>query len=54
MMAGPTVSDEEYPRLAQVRTGLRRFPHWSELRANAADLTGSQHQLFLLAVKGPR
>jgi DNA-binding MarR family transcriptional regulator len=33
------------------RTGLRRFERWSEEQAEAAGLTGAQHQL-LLAVRG--
>ena len=45
------VSDEEYARLLRFRTGLRRFERWSEQQAEAAGLTGSQHQL-LLAVRG--
>jgi DNA-binding MarR family transcriptional regulator len=34
-----------------LRTGLRRFLHWSEEQANAHGLTPAQHQL-LLAVRG--
>lgn len=45
------VTDADYQRLLQVRTGLRRFLHWSEEQAREAGLTGAQHQL-LLAVKG--
>lgn len=43
--------DETYARLLALRTGLRRFIHWSEQQAGAAGLTGAQHQL-LLAVRG--
>ena len=52
-MAGmpQSVSDDEYARLLRFRTGLRRFERWSEEQAEAAGLTGAQHQL-LLAVRG--
>ena len=46
-----TVSDRDYQRLLVFRTGLRRFERWSEEQAEAAGLTGGQHQL-LLAVRG--
>ena len=42
-------SDFEY--LLALRTGLRRFLHWSEHQARAAGITPAQHQL-LLAIKG--
>lgn len=42
---------EEYRRLLEFRTGLRRFQRWSEQQARRAGLTHPQHQL-LLAVKG--
>jgi DNA-binding MarR family transcriptional regulator len=45
------LGDDEYRRLLELRTGLRRFLHWSEQRARAVGLTGRQHQL-LLAVRG--
>jgi DNA-binding MarR family transcriptional regulator len=41
----------DYRHLLQVRTGLRRFLHWSEEQAHSAGLTPAQHQL-LLAVRG--
>jgi DNA-binding MarR family transcriptional regulator len=44
-------SDADYQRLLQLRTGLRRFLHWSEKQARAAGLTPAHHQL-LLAVRG--
>ena len=47
----PKPTDEDYRRLLQLRTGLRRFLRWSERRARAANLTPAQHQL-LLAVRG--
>jgi DNA-binding MarR family transcriptional regulator len=43
--------DEAYARLLTLRTGLRRFLHWSEQQAAAAGLTSAQHQL-LLAIRG--
>jgi DNA-binding MarR family transcriptional regulator len=45
------LDDAEYQRLLDLRTGLRRFLHWSEEQAGEAGLTGSQHQL-LLAIRG--
>jgi DNA-binding MarR family transcriptional regulator len=45
------LADEAYARLLALRTGLRRFLHWSEEQAAAAGLTSAQHQL-LLAIRG--
>jgi DNA-binding MarR family transcriptional regulator len=50
-VVGPIPDDEAYARLLTLRTGLRRFLHWSEHQAAAAGLTGAQHQL-LLAIRG--
>jgi DNA-binding MarR family transcriptional regulator len=47
----PTPTDDEYRRLLELRTGLRRFLRWSERQAEAAGVTPAQHQL-LLAVRG--
>jgi DNA-binding MarR family transcriptional regulator len=47
----PTPTDEDYRRLLELRTGLRRFLRWSEQHAEAAGLTPAQHQL-LLAIRG--
>ena len=47
----PRPTDEDYRRLLELRTGLRRFLRWSEQQAKAAGLTPGQHQL-LLAVRG--
>jgi DNA-binding MarR family transcriptional regulator len=47
------LTDEDYERLLQFRTSLRRFLRWSEEEAAAAGLTATQHQL-LLAVRGAR
>ena len=46
-------TDDDYAYLLELRTGLRRFLHWSEQRAKAAGLTPTQHQL-LLAIRGHR
>lgn len=45
------LTDAEYERLLDFRTGIRRFLHWSEQQANDVGLTGAQHQL-LLAIRG--
>lgn len=45
------LTQEQYAQLLQLRTGLRRFLHWSEERAEEHGLTPAQHQL-LLAVRG--
>ena len=47
----PTPSDEDYRRLLELRTGLRRFLRWSEQQAETAGVTPAQHQL-LLAIRG--
>ena len=44
-------TDDDYRRLLELRTGLRRFLRWSEQQAQAAGLTPAQHQL-LLAIRG--
>ena len=43
--------DEQYRELLAFRTALRRFLRWSEQQAEAAGVTGQQHQL-LLAIRG--
>ena len=45
------LTQEDFTRLLQLRTGLRRFLSWSEEQAKAAGLTPAKHQL-LLAVRG--
>jgi DNA-binding MarR family transcriptional regulator len=45
------VDDQDYQRLLEMRTGLRRFLRWSEDQARGAGLTPAQHQL-LLAIRG--
>jgi DNA-binding MarR family transcriptional regulator len=47
----PGLTDEEYRRLLEFRTGLRRFLRWSEAEAARAGLSPAQHQL-LLAIRG--
>jgi DNA-binding MarR family transcriptional regulator len=47
----PRPTDEDYRRLLELRTGLRRFLRWSEGQAESAGLTPAQHQL-LLAIRG--
>src|ERR687887_1660663 len=49
----PRPSDDDYRRLLELRTGLRRFLRWSEQQAEAAGVTPAQHQL-LLAIRGHR
>jgi len=46
-----TMTDTDYRRLLEFRTGLRRFQRWSEEQATSQGVTPAQHQL-LLAVKG--
>ena len=45
------ITDADYQTLLELRTGIRRFLHWSEEQALAAGLTAMQHQL-LLAIRG--
>lgn len=45
------VTDADYQRLLEFRTGLRRFVQWSEEQAVAVGLTPAQHQL-LLSIRG--
>jgi DNA-binding MarR family transcriptional regulator len=47
----PSPTDEDYRRLLELRTGLRRFLRWSEHQAKATGVTAAQHQL-LLAIRG--
>lgn len=45
------LTDEDFHRLLELRTGLRQFLHWSEEQARAQGLTSAQHQL-LLSIRG--
>ena len=47
------LSQSDFEHLLELRSGLRRFLHWSEHQARAAGLTPAKHQL-LLAIKGHR
>jgi DNA-binding MarR family transcriptional regulator len=51
IVSGAKLPDDVYTRLLALRTGLRRFLHWSEQQAANAGLTPAQHQL-LLAIRG--
>src|SRR5689334_19838646 len=46
-----TLEQADFEHLLELRTGLRRFLHWSEDQAKAAGLTATKHQL-LLAIRG--
>jgi DNA-binding MarR family transcriptional regulator len=46
-----SVADDDYQRLLEFRTGLRRFLRWSEEQSRAVGLSPAQHQL-MLAVRG--
>jgi DNA-binding MarR family transcriptional regulator len=46
-----SVTHEDYRRLLEFRTGLRRFLRWSEEQARSVGLSPAQHQL-MLAVRG--
>ena len=47
----PGLTDQEYRRLLEFRTGLRRFMRWSEEEATRAGLSPAHHQL-LLVIRG--
>src|SRR4051794_27054885 len=49
MTGRPT--DDDYRRLLELRTGLRRFLRWSEGQARAGGITPAHHQL-MLAIRG--
>jgi DNA-binding MarR family transcriptional regulator len=46
-----SLDQSDFEHLLELRTGLRRFLHWSDQQARAAGLTPAKHQL-LLAVRG--
>jgi len=51
-MPGPPEPDEpDYRQLLALRTGIRKFLHWSEEQALAVGITPAQHQL-MLAIRG--
>jgi DNA-binding MarR family transcriptional regulator len=45
------LTDRDFQRLLELRTGLRRFLRWSEGQAVSAGMTSAHHQV-LLAVRG--
>lgn len=49
----PELSDADYERLLEFRTGLRRFLKWSGEQAENVGLSPAQHQL-MLAIRGSR
>lgn len=51
LMATKRLTNDDYERLLEFRTGLRTFLAWSKRQAAKAGLPPSQHQL-LLAVRG--
>ncbi len=51
MTAKKRLTDRDYERLLEFRTGLRAFLKWSKDQAAAANLAPVQHQL-LLAIRG--
>lgn len=50
-MSKKKLTDDDYERLLEFRTGLRTFLAWSKAQAAGAGLAPSQHQL-LLAIRG--
>jgi DNA-binding MarR family transcriptional regulator len=46
-----TIQDDDYRRLLEFRTGLRRFLRWSEEQARRVGLSPARHQL-MLAIRG--
>jgi DNA-binding MarR family transcriptional regulator len=50
-MDKPHLTDADYARLLDFRTGIRTFLRWSEQQAAEVGLTPAQHQL-LLAIRG--
>src|SRR5919199_469175 len=51
MARNSKLDDDDYRRLLEFRSGVRRFLSWSKLQAEKEGLTPTQHQL-LLAVRG--
>lgn len=45
------LTDQDFERLLELRTSLRRFLRWSEAQAQSVGMTSAQHQV-LLAVRG--
>lgn len=53
MSAPKKLDEEDYWRLLEFRTAIRRFLKYSKTQAEKLDLTPTQHQL-LLAIRGHR
>lgn len=53
MATGSKLSDDDYWRLLEFRTALRKFLNYSKIQAAKVGLTPTQHQL-LLAIRGHR
>jgi DNA-binding MarR family transcriptional regulator len=51
MAPNERVTDDEYRRLLEFRTAMRKFLQYSKEQAEELDLTPTQHQL-LLAIRG--
>jgi DNA-binding MarR family transcriptional regulator len=47
------LTDDDYRRLLDLRTGLRQFLRWSEEQASAVSVTPAQHQLLLVVRAHP-
>lgn len=47
-MRNEELTDADYRRLLEFRTGLRRFLRWSEDQATTLGITAAQHQLMLV------
>ncbi len=53
MMSGSKLKDDDYRRLLEFRTAMRKFLSYSKSQAAEHGLTTTQHQL-LLAIRGHR
>ena len=53
MAGSPKLSDDDYWRLLEFRTAIRKFLKYSKTQATQLGLTPTQHQL-LLAIRGHR
>jgi DNA-binding MarR family transcriptional regulator len=51
MASGPELTDDDYWRLLEFRSAIRKFLAYSKTQAAKLDLTPTQHQL-LLAIRG--
>lgn len=53
MARSPKLNDDDYRRLLEFRTAIRKFLKYSQVQAAKLGLTPAQHQL-LLAIRGSR